>query len=144
LLCFDLRIHHVRSSFCIHTNNLHSTFKSGFKTMEDQKSSNCSCIPKFSSYNPVVPKTYTPPWKQDMVNRNLIIENAQLAGNLPCNGTESTLYLENRERLTQVESREVISRRTGKESTRNSSINPPMHSHLSKYRSSLMFRFSDK
>ena len=105
--------------------------------------SNQSYVPKFSSHHPVVPKTYTPPWKQDMVNRSLVIENAQLA-NLPYNGTESTLYLENRERLTQVESREIISNRTGKEPTRHSSINPPMHSHLSKYRSSMMFRYSDK
>lgn len=105
--------------------------------MEDTKKK----IPKkFSSYHPIIPKNYTPAWKQDMQNRSLIIENATYA-NLSYNGTDTSLYLEKRERLSSPpsETREEIMKGTN-DVSRDRKLRPWFHSPLSKYQSTLMAR----
>ena len=94
----------------------------------------------FSAYHPIIPKNYTPAWKQDMKNRTLIVENAK-SSNLDYNGTESTLFLEKRERLAHHRQNEE--RNQELVLTKQNNI-PPMHSSLSKYQSSLMFRKTDE
>uniref|UniRef100_A0A7M5XC61 Uncharacterized protein n=1 Tax=Clytia hemisphaerica TaxID=252671 RepID=A0A7M5XC61_9CNID len=103
--------------------------------MSASQTKQTSC--KFSAYHPVIPKNYTPAWKQDMKNRTLITENAKLA-NIEYNGTQSTLYLEKRERVVPSEP----IRDTKALGTSTEGFIPPMHSSLSKYQSSLMFRTS--
>ena len=51
-----------------------------------------SSSPKFTPYHPLIPKLYISAWKQDMKNRDLIVENCNLAG-LPYQA-EDSLYLE--------------------------------------------------
>ena len=93
--------------------------------------------PMFSAYHPVIPKIYTPSWKVDMQNRDQIVENCKLSG-LAYNPTEATMYLEKRERLciNQPSVKEI----QDCEIPREKLLKPHLHSPLSKYRSSLMFR----
>lgn len=93
--------------------------------------------PKFSAYHPVIPKLYTPAWKLDMKNRDRIIENCQLSRQ-PYQEIDAALYLEKRERLNS--SSATIESSKSLELTRNKQLKPSLHSHLSKYQSSLMFR----
>jgi len=91
---------------------------------------------KFSAYHPVIPKLYTPAWKLDMPNRARIVENCKRAG-VQYRPTEASMYIEKRERITaesQEESNNSI------EVPREKMLRPSLHSPLSKYQSSLMFR----
>ena len=108
---------------------------------------------RFSSYHPIIPKNYTPGWIQDMKNRELIVQNANIC-NLPYKGTEETLFLENRERLAFKEAQDnatMLSSSTTtnnnyqiqesgrREGTEERSKRIPLHSPLSKYQSSAKF-----
>ena len=108
---------------------------------------------KFSSYHPIIPKNYTPGWIQDMKNRELIVQNANIC-NLPYKGTEETLFLENRERLafkeaqdnatmlsssTKIKSFQIQERVIRREGIEERSKRIPLHSPLSKYQSSAKF-----
>ena len=110
--------------------------------MESKCKPTCSSIPKFSSYHPVIPQSYTPAWKLDMNNRDIIVENAKM-GNLPYDGTETTLYLENRERLSRSEPKESVMNKS-MDIPRDRLLRPWFHSPISKYQSTLMFRSTDK
>ena len=95
---------------------------------------------KFSSYHPMIPKSYTPSWKQDMVNRDTIRENVTLS-RLPYTGTQTSLYLEKRERLSAAEPRDSINSKVSAEEIASERVLQPwFHSPLSKYQSTLMFR----
>ena len=108
---------------------------------------------KFSSYHSIIPKNYTPGWIQDMKNRELIVQNANIC-NLPYKGTEETLFLENRERLafkeaqdnatmlsssTKIKSFQIQERVIRREGIEERSKRIPLHSPLSKYQSSAKF-----
>lgn len=93
---------------------------------------------KFSSYHPIIPKIYTPAWKLDMKNRDRIIENCKEA-NIPYQEIEATLYLEKRERLYK-EGCKYKSSTKDFERLREKQLKQPLHSPLSKYQSTLMFR----
>ena len=117
-------------------------------------SSTKSSKTRFSSYHPIIPKDYTPGWIQDMKNRELIVQNANLC-NLPYQGTELTLFLENRERLAFKESQDnataTMNSTTannfqtqdrsegGRRRVEERSKRIPLHSPLSKYQSSAKF-----
>ena len=94
----------------------------------------------FSSYHPIIPKSYTPGWIQDMENRKLIIQNAE-ACKLPYKGTEVTLFLEKRERLCYKESQEntQTSKTHNHQQLEKRRKRIPLHSPLSKFQSSTMF-----
>ena len=94
--------------------------------------------PKFSQYHPVIPKLYTPAWKLDMKNRDRIVENCKLA-HLPYQANDKALYLEKHERLNDAEPRDSIMKRCNIV-PREILLKTPLHSALSKYESSLMFR----
>ncbi|XP_065051739.1 sperm-associated microtubule inner protein 10-like [Rhopilema esculentum] len=99
-----------------------------------------SSIPVFSRYHPVIPKRYTPAFKHDMKNRNLIVENCKIAG-LHYGPEETSLYLEKRERFSCAEPRERVKAKS-LQIPRDLQLRPSLYSPLSKYQSSLSFRTS--
>merc|ERR1739841_328873 len=99
-----------------------------------------SGAPQFTPYHPLIPKLYIAEWKQDMRNRDRIVENCMLSG-LPYQA-EDSLYLEKRERLNNVEPREIVMLK-GADESRKKILQPPLHSALSKYRSSTMTRTAE-
>ena len=118
---------------------------------------------KFSSYHPIIPKQYTPGWIQDMGNRELIIQNAKMSGLHQYEGVESSLFLDNRERLCLGDTQQMANstassgkkghlqhqqqprdrRGTNTTLAANNKRTVPLHSSLSKYQSSIMFRHQD-
>merc|ERR1712224_1054080 len=76
-------------------------------------SSSSSSSPKFTPYHPLIPKLYICAWKQDMKNRDLIVENCKLSE--LSYQAEDSLYLEKRERLNNVEPRDVVMRKGEKQ-----------------------------
>ena len=109
------------------------------KPMQPSNTSSTS-VPKFSPYHPIIPKLYICAWRQDMKNRDRIVENCILS-NLSYHA-EDSLYLEKRERLNNVESREVVMQKGVQQPPKNK-FKPPLHSALSKYQSSLMSRTAE-
>ena len=93
--------------------------------------------PKFSIYHPIIPKNYTPAWKLDMKNRELIVENAQ-SKPIPHDELETTLYLEKRERFSSAEDRQEVMNKVPDVSEERM-LKPWFHSPLSKHQSKLMF-----
>ena len=93
--------------------------------------------PKFSNYHPIIPKNYTPAWKLDMKNRELIVENAQ-SKPIPHDGLETTLYLEKRERFSSGEERQEVMNKVP-DISEERMLRPWFHSPLSKHQSKLMF-----
>ena len=95
--------------------------------------------PKISPYHPVIPKLYTTEWKLDTKNLKAIIKNCQLAG-VTYDPIETVMFLERRERLN-ARNEPRVQWSTKEEIPRVQMLKPPIHSHLAKYRSSLMFRW---
>ncbi|KXJ28034.1 testis-expressed protein 43 [Exaiptasia diaphana] len=95
-------------------------------------------IPVWSRYHPVVPQRYVPQWTQDMVNRNLILENTKLT-DYPNGPHDTSVYLCRRERLSNVEPSYMVNSKSIKV-PRERLLRPWFHSPLSKFQSSLMFR----
>lgn len=103
-------------------------------------------LPQFSPYHPVIPKLYTPGWKLDMPNRFHIMENCTMAG-VVYQPTEASMYWEKRERLDKNGPRKQPNDDGDDDDDddgipeREKLLRPPIHSHLSKYQSSLMSRY---
>ncbi|XP_043916719.1 testis-expressed protein 43 [Protopterus annectens] len=93
-------------------------------------------LPQFTPSQPVIPKRYVMPWKQDMKNRKLILKNAEHIG-VSTGPHEESLYLEHRERLCHGERvNDVLEKSLQR--TPGYLLFPPMHSQFSRYCSSLI------
>ncbi|KAG8456236.1 hypothetical protein GDO86_002145 [Hymenochirus boettgeri] len=105
-------------------------------TITDIKGLAHTHIPEFSRHHPLIPKHYVMAWKQDMVNRKLILRHADLAG-VYRGPHEDSLFLENKARLCHGEEPNNI---TGKiklpEQKQITSF--PLHSSVSKYQGYLI------
>ncbi|XP_063817132.1 sperm-associated microtubule inner protein 10 [Pseudophryne corroboree] len=102
-------------------------------TITDIKGLAHSHAPEFSRRHPAIPKRYVLPWKQDMVNRKLIIQHAALAG-VYRGPQEESLFLENKERLCHGEEYQFIMEKM-KTPSEKQITDIPMHSPLSRYKS---------
>ncbi|KAM5193293.1 sperm-associated microtubule inner protein 10 [Mantella aurantiaca] len=92
-----------------------------------------SHISEFTRRHPIIPKRYVMPWKQDMVNRKLILRHAGQSGVFQ-GPQEESLFLENKERLCHGEDRHFIMKKINIPSqTQHTDL--PMHSSLSRYQS---------
>uniref|UniRef100_A0A3B3ZG63 Testis expressed 43 n=1 Tax=Periophthalmus magnuspinnatus TaxID=409849 RepID=A0A3B3ZG63_9GOBI len=58
--------------------------------------------PRFSVSHPMIPRFYVLPWKQDMKNQRLLLQNAALA-QIPLRPLEESLCLCSRERLCHAQ-----------------------------------------
>ncbi|XP_068102886.1 sperm-associated microtubule inner protein 10 [Hyperolius riggenbachi] len=102
-------------------------------TITDIKGLVHSHVPEFSRRHPIIPKRYVMPWKQDMVNRKLILRHADLA-EVHRGPQEESLFLENRERRCHGEMRHLVLEKM-KISSQMPTTDLPLHSPLSRYNS---------
>ncbi|XP_072269888.1 sperm-associated microtubule inner protein 10 [Pyxicephalus adspersus] len=92
-----------------------------------------SHAPEFNRRHPIIPKHYVMPWKQDMVNRKLILRHADQSG-VYRGPHEESLFLENKERLCHGEDRHFIMEKI-KMPLQMEHTDLPLHSSLSRYQS---------
>ncbi|XP_018430912.1 PREDICTED: testis-expressed sequence 43 protein [Nanorana parkeri] len=90
-----------------------------------------SHIPEFTRRHPIIPKRYVMPWKQDMVNRKLILRHADQSGVFR-GPQEESLFLENKERLCHGEVCHIPMEKM-KIPSEKQHTNLPLHSPLSRY-----------
>ncbi|KAM9330926.1 sperm-associated microtubule inner protein 10 [Gastrophryne carolinensis] len=100
-------------------------------TITDIKRLVHSHVSDFSRRHPVIPDRYVMPWKQDMVNRKLILRHADLTG-VYRGPHEESLFLSNKERLCHGEDRHLIMEKMAIPAQIQ---NLPLHSPLSRYQS---------
>lgn len=99
-------------------------------------------VPRHSRLHPIIPRSYTMEWRQDMKNRKHIIENASL-GNIPHYEHDDSLFLEKREQMHyNVEDRARIEAKY-QMPPRSKLLRPDFHHHTSRYQSELMARRDD-
>ncbi|XP_065183017.1 uncharacterized protein LOC135813918 [Sycon ciliatum] len=109
------------------------------QTSTDQRASSMTCRHtslrpmEWSRWHPMIPKHYVPPWQQDMVNRERIVQNAKQAG---CAGWEghNTVFQEKRERLYPEDAPPDRFAAT----ERREQLRPPIASPFSRYTSGLL------
>ncbi|KAM8960776.1 sperm-associated microtubule inner protein 10 [Pelodytes ibericus] len=105
-------------------------------TITDIKGLAHSHLAEKSRRHPLFPKYYVMPWKQDMVNRQLILKHAIMAG-VYTGACEDTLFLENKERLCHGEERKhIMEKMTVPSEKRLTAF--PLHSPLSRYQSNVI------
>ncbi|XP_053329840.1 testis-expressed protein 43 [Spea bombifrons] len=114
------------------TNQEHLTMKN-VGTVTDIKGLSHAHYAEFSRKHPFFPKHYVMPWKQDMVNRKLILKHAEAAG-VYRGACEDSLFVENKERLCHGEERKAIMEKL-KIPPQPEMRTFPLHSPLSRYQS---------
>ncbi|XP_063729393.1 sperm-associated microtubule inner protein 10-like [Symsagittifera roscoffensis] len=101
-------------------------------------------LPKFSQSHPIIPRLYEPAWRHDMKNRELILQNADGSGIPNAHGPHNTtLYLEKRERLNEIEWQERVESKRPYVVRRCEALRPPLHDPFSRYKAGLMYRLDD-
>merc|ERR1711976_629547 len=118
---------------------VHARFQSVNMAGRPDKTESTIRIPHFSRHHNIIPRLEVQQWKNDMPNRKLIIENAEIGG-IPHFEHDDNLYLEKREQmvyntedLTRVESKYELP-------SRSEMLRPAFHHPTSKHQSSLMYR----
>ncbi|XP_073480938.1 sperm-associated microtubule inner protein 10 [Aquarana catesbeiana] len=114
-------------------NNQQPEAMNSVATITDIKGLVHSHIPEFTRRHPMIPKRYVMPWKQDMVNRKLILRHAGQSG-VHTGPQEESLFLENKERLCHGEDRHFIMEKM-KIPSHMQHTDLSLHSSLSRYQS---------
>ncbi|XP_075256938.1 sperm-associated microtubule inner protein 10-like [Convolutriloba macropyga] len=101
-------------------------------------------LPKFSQSHPLIPRIYEPEWRHDMKNRELILKNAVASGIPNAQGPHNTtLFLEKRERLNEIEWQERVESKRPYVVRRCEALRPPLHDPFSRYKAGLLYRLDD-
>ncbi|XP_032809373.2 sperm-associated microtubule inner protein 10 [Petromyzon marinus] len=92
--------------------------------------------PKFTSRHPLMPQRYVMPWKQDMKNRALILENAKRAG-LYWGPHEESLFFDRAQRLCHGQGGYYVEAPFCLTMERSALLEPSLHSPLSRHQTLL-------
>lgn len=106
-----------------------------FMTIPGKKPKTCLRVTEYSFLQPMMSWRYVPEWKTDMVNRKILLKNANDAG-IPTYEHDEPLFRDHREQLhynaegrQRVDLRYIMPRRCDQ-------LNVPNCSHLAQHRSS--------
>ncbi|CAF1627046.1 unnamed protein product [Rotaria magnacalcarata] len=97
-------------------------------------------VTQYSAPHSVIPPRYIEPWRRDIVNRELIINNAH-QGNIPHYEHDDALYFNKREQMYyNVEPRDRVDKKYTLPS-RSDQLQPRFHEIYDRHRSSLLSRY---
>ncbi|CAF0848774.1 unnamed protein product [Rotaria sp. Silwood1] len=97
-------------------------------------------VTQYSAPHPLIPLRYIEPWRRDIVNRELIINNAHQA-NIPHYEHDDALYFNKREQMHyNVEPRDRVDKKYSLPS-RSDQLQPRFYEIYDRHRSSLLSRY---
>ncbi|UJR23325.1 hypothetical protein I4U23_026339 [Adineta vaga] len=97
-------------------------------------------VTKYSAPHSVVPSRYIEPWRRDIVNREIIVNNAH-HGNIPHYEHDDALYFNKREQMNyNVEPRERVDKKYTLPS-RAEQLEPRFYEIYDRHRSALLSRY---
>ncbi|CAF0902134.1 unnamed protein product [Rotaria sordida] len=100
-------------------------------------------ITHYSAPHPLIPLRYIEPWRRDIANRELIINNAHQE-NIPHYEHDDALYFNKREQMCyNVEPRERVDQKYNLPS-RSDQLQPRFYEIYDRHRSSLLSRYDPK